>query len=81
MDITFDAAKNLRNIADRGLSFERVGEFDFETAVYSVDARRDYGEPACERWGCWLAVCMRWCLWRPQAASGSSAFARRINVK
>jgi len=44
MDITFDPAKNARNIAERGLSFERVAALDFPTAVYSVDARRDYGE-------------------------------------
>lgn len=44
MDITFDPAKNTRNITARGLSFERVAEFDFETAVFSVDDRRDYGE-------------------------------------
>ena len=44
VDIDFDAAKNARNIRDRGLSFERVREFDFETAVFTVDTRRDYGE-------------------------------------
>ena len=44
MRITFDPAKNLNNIAERGLSFELVGGFDFETAVFTVDARRDYGE-------------------------------------
>lgn len=44
MDITFDPLKNERNIAERGLSFERVAEFDFETALFSVDDRHDYGE-------------------------------------
>lgn len=44
MEISFDPAKDARNIADRGLSFARVAEFDFVTAIYSVDARRDYGE-------------------------------------
>ena len=44
MKITYDQAKNTRNINERGLSFERVAEFDFETAVLSVDNRRDYGE-------------------------------------
>jgi uncharacterized DUF497 family protein len=28
----------------RGLSFEQVVDFEFETAVYRTDARRDYGE-------------------------------------
>lgn len=44
MKITFDQSKNERNIAERGLSFDLVGEFDFETAVYSVDTRHNYGE-------------------------------------
>jgi len=44
MQIDFDPAKNLRNIAERGLSFERAGEFDFETALFTVDSRRNYGE-------------------------------------
>lgn len=44
MEITFDPAKNARNIRERGLSFERVAEFDFETAIFLVDDRRDYGE-------------------------------------
>ena len=44
MDIGFDPAKNARNIALRGLSFERAAEFDFQTALFIVDGRRDYGE-------------------------------------
>ncbi len=47
MDITFDPAKNARNIEERGLSFERAAEFDFESAVFVEDTRRDYGE---QRW-------------------------------
>ena len=45
MAITFDPAKNARNIAERGLSFERVAELDWETAVVVEDTRGDYGEP------------------------------------
>jgi uncharacterized DUF497 family protein len=44
VEITFDPTKNERNIRERGLSFERAAEFDFDGAVYSIDARRDYGE-------------------------------------
>jgi uncharacterized DUF497 family protein len=44
MEITYDAAKNARNIAQRGLSFDMVAEFDFSTAQVYVDSRRDYGE-------------------------------------
>jgi uncharacterized DUF497 family protein len=42
--LSYDAAKNDRNIRERGLSFDHVGEFEFTTAKFSVDSRRDYGE-------------------------------------
>lgn len=44
MEITFDPEKNARNIELRGLSFERVVDFEFEIALFSVDQRQDYGE-------------------------------------
>ncbi len=44
MRITFDPAKNARNIAERGLSFERVADLEWETALSVEDRRRDYGE-------------------------------------
>jgi len=44
MEVGFDPAKSERNIRERGLSFELAGEFDFETALYQTDIRRDYGE-------------------------------------
>jgi len=44
MKITFDPVKNERNIRERGLSFERAAEFDFETADFIIDDRKDYGE-------------------------------------
>ena len=44
MEIEFNPQKNARNIDERGLSFEQVREFDFETALYVVDDRYDYGE-------------------------------------
>ena len=44
MDVTYDPAKNKRNIRERGLSFDRSSEFDFETAFYFVDSRKEYRE-------------------------------------
>ena len=44
MEITYDSAKNASNIELRGLSFERAADFDFQTAVFTVDDRHDYGE-------------------------------------
>jgi uncharacterized DUF497 family protein len=39
MEIEFDPAKNLQNIALRGLSFELVTAFDFDSAMIRIDAR------------------------------------------
>ncbi len=44
MEIEFDSAKNDWNIRERGLPFERVAEFDFQTAKIVQDTRKDYGE-------------------------------------
>jgi uncharacterized DUF497 family protein len=44
VDITYDAAKNERNIRERALSFDRAADFDFQTAIFWIDKRRDYGE-------------------------------------
>lgn len=44
MPISFDPQKNDRNIAERGLSFELVEEFEWDSALVVEDSRRDYGE-------------------------------------
>jgi uncharacterized DUF497 family protein len=37
--ITYDPAKNARNIRERGLSFDRAADFDFSTAVFHTEVR------------------------------------------
>jgi uncharacterized DUF497 family protein len=44
MEISYDPVKNARNIAERGLSFNRVADFDFDTAKLWQDTRRAYPE-------------------------------------
>ncbi|MGH8455960.1 MAG: BrnT family toxin [Stenotrophobium sp.] len=44
MKIEFDPVKNERNIMLRGLPFQLAAGFDFETAQFCVDTRKDYGE-------------------------------------
>jgi len=44
VDISFDPAKNARNIAIHGISLERAADFDWHAAVNWQDTRRDYGE-------------------------------------
>ncbi len=41
MGITYDPAKNERNVRERGLSFERVADFDFETALIADYSRNN----------------------------------------
>jgi uncharacterized DUF497 family protein len=40
MEITFDPRKNERNILERGLSFARAMDFDFDTAVFGTEIRK-----------------------------------------
>lgn len=41
---TYDPAKNDRNEAERGISFEQAKTFEFDTALVAVDDRKEYGE-------------------------------------
>jgi uncharacterized DUF497 family protein len=51
MKISFDPAKNERNIAERGLSFDLAAEFEWADALIIQDDRRDYGEPRFQALG------------------------------
>jgi uncharacterized DUF497 family protein len=44
VEITFDPRKSERNRIERGFGFESAAEFDFASAIYTEDRRRDYGE-------------------------------------
>lgn len=44
MKLSYDPAKSERNLRERGLSFERACDFDFETARFWTDDRQDYPE-------------------------------------
>jgi uncharacterized DUF497 family protein len=44
MKITFDPVKSARNVEERGLSFDRAADFEFETAKFWLDTRREYSE-------------------------------------
>ena len=44
MEVTYDPAKNARNLELRGLSFGQVVEFDFQTAIIWIDDRKFYPE-------------------------------------
>lgn len=44
MRVTFDPAKNERNIRERNLPFESAAEFDFENALVKTEVRYECGE-------------------------------------
>lgn len=44
MEVEFDLVKNARNIALRGLPFDLVTHFDFDSALIRRDVRHDYDE-------------------------------------
>jgi uncharacterized DUF497 family protein len=44
MKLTYDLAKNAKNIEERGLSFDRVAEVDWQNSIIIEDTRKDYGE-------------------------------------
>lgn len=44
MEISFDPAKNERNVSVRGLSFVLVEQMDWSGALIEEDDRKDYGE-------------------------------------
>lgn len=44
MRLTYDPAKNQRNIAERGIPFKLADELDWTTALVAEDTRRAYPE-------------------------------------
>lgn len=44
MEIEFDPRKSELNTQQRGLPLSVAASFDFDTALYQVDDRHDYGE-------------------------------------
>jgi uncharacterized DUF497 family protein len=51
VEISYDPKKNARNIAKRGLSFDRARDFDFDGATILEDDRIDYGETRWRGYG------------------------------
>ena len=44
MEIVFDPKKDAANKKKHHIPLSRANDFDFESALYSVDDREDYGE-------------------------------------
>ena len=44
VEISFDPAKSVRNVTDRGLPFTLVAQMEWSGAVIKEDVRKNYGE-------------------------------------
>ena len=44
MEITYDLAKNAKNAIERDLPFSKVADFDWGTAIFKEDIRKEYSE-------------------------------------
>jgi len=44
MELSYNQDKNNHNIKERGISFDMVHSFDFTTALFWEDTRKDYQE-------------------------------------
>lgn len=44
MEITYDLTKNAKNISERDLPFSKVADFQWDSAIFTEDVRKDYPE-------------------------------------
>ncbi len=51
MRLTYDPAKNAKNIEERNLPFDRVAEMDWHQAIIVEDTRKDYDERGFRAFG------------------------------
>ena len=51
MAIPYDPDKNEKNIAQRGISFDRAADFEWSSALVVEDKRADYDEPRYQALG------------------------------
>jgi uncharacterized protein (DUF4415 family) len=81
MKIEFDPARSSRNKVERGLPFELASDFDFETALYLQDRRKDYGELRIRAFG-FIGHRLHALVFKPvDGEFGSSACAGRIHER
>jgi hypothetical protein len=77
-DISFDPAKNERNIAIRGISFEVAEQFEWDTAIVVEDLRKEYGEQRFQAFG-FIAGRLHAMVFTPRAGKIHVISLRRAN--
>lgn len=80
MKISFDKAKNERNITLRGLSFDLAAELDWDGANIIEDTRKAYGEPRFIAYG-YIDTRMYVIIYTPRAGSIRVISLRKANKK
>ena len=77
--ISYDPAKNAKNLARGRPSFDEVAEFDFSTACIVPDARRDNGEARYIAYG--LLGVRVMCCYSPKSRAASGEKGARGNIR
>ena len=80
MKITFDPAKRLKTLADRGIDFADAAEVFKGPTLDSQDTRKDYGEPRIVSVG-FLLGRMVIVVWTPRGDSRHIISMRKANER
>jgi uncharacterized DUF497 family protein len=80
MNFEWDEAKRLATLKQRGLDFADLAHFEWETAVFVPDTRKDYGEPRFRAFGL-LHGQLHVVVFTPRAESTRIISMRKANTK
>ena len=80
MRLTYDPAKNERNIAERGLSFDLAAEFDWSSALIAEDTRQRYPERRYQALG-WIGEHLHMLVFTPRDEAVHVISLRRANQR
>ena len=80
MDISFDTAKSERNLATRGIAFQQVAEFEWDSALIVQDLRRPYGEQRFQALG-FINSRLHMLVFTPRASKAHVISLRKANKR
>ena len=80
MSISYDLGKNEKNIAKRGISFERAAEFEWSSALIVEDIRKNYGEPRFQALG-FIGKRLHVLVFTPRAGQVHVISLRKANIR
>lgn len=80
MRFTCDPAKNERNIAERGIAFDLVEQFDWSAALIAEDTRKTYPERRYQALG-WIAEHLHMLVFTPRDGALHVISLRRANQR